>query len=344
MWKGRATTRLKTIFDSILFAQFIFLITGIITTIGNQYMFYSGAADKTTLLPVAANYYGMALATVMPRKELHSSSGSLIVLNYKTISLSLLDVTGLSTGMAGIIYAGSGIYQVVYSSVVIFTALWARVFLHKTLSGKHWIAITIVTVGLMCSALGGETITSEDSGKVLIGICLTLFSTMMFSFFYVLTENILTGPNAPTPHQLQATSGTLSASFVTLYLCIWTIPNFRDIVITRVTEQDGSWPAIVIVYAILVLSAFLHSVTFFQLLGSVGAVSTGILQSLRAISVFAISAILFCDSHKNQCFNEYKGLSTALVVLGILYFSKVSAQLSKKIQPSDLDLPETRNH
>jgi len=162
------------------------------------------------------------------------------------------------------------------------------------------------------------------------GLILTLTSTMMFSFNYVLSENILTAPQAPFPTQLQTYTGTICAILVTTYLGFWTLPNFGSVVVDKVAENGGSWPVIVFVYIILILSAFGHSVTFYHLMGSIGAVSTGILQSLRAVSVFAMSALFFCDSHENQCFNQYKGVSTILVVVGILLFSKVSATSSSK--------------
>jgi hypothetical protein len=111
-----------------------------------------------------------------------------------------------------------------------------------------------------------------------------------------------------------------------------------------VETVGGNWGAIVVLLVAVLLSGMLHSLAYFELMGSVGAVSTGILQSLRlrlclccflinkrAVSVFVISALLFCDRHSVQCFNEYKGMSMVFVVIGVLYFSNISARINSKL-------------
>eukprot|EP01114_Cavostelium_apophysatum_P020640 TRINITY_DN6975_c0_g1_i1.p1 TRINITY_DN6975_c0_g1~~TRINITY_DN6975_c0_g1_i1.p1 ORF type:complete len:343 (+),score=23.41 TRINITY_DN6975_c0_g1_i1:254-1282(+) len=319
--------------DSVLVNQIIFLLTGIITTIGNQYVTYSGAASQGTLLPVAVTYYGMALAYFLPRDKiapgLQQQDVALIpqskAVMVKIIVFSFVDFLANGLGNFGIIYAGSGIYQVVHSAVVSFTAVWASVFLGKKLSLRQWGAIAIVTFGLLLSAIGsvrseGPAHHDADSGHVVKGFLLTLLSTLLFSSIYCLAEHILTTVNAPSPQQLQTMAGGYCALIISTYLSIYTLPRYKELIVERVQDERGDVPMILLVYTILLLSAFGHAVTYFRLMGSVGAVSTGILQALRAVSVFFISAVLFCDKHSNQCFNKYKGLATLMVVLGILLF------------------------
>lgn len=183
------------------------------------------------------------------------------------------------------------IYQVIYSSVVIFTALWSRIFLHRVLTTQHWQAIIIVTLGLSISTLGGRTNSAEEensAGLFMLGAFFTLCATMMYSFHYVLSEKILTQKNPPTPQQLQTSAGVYVATLISIYLLCWTIPNFQELVVASVVEHNGHPQLIVFSYILLILSGFGHSVTFFKLMGSVGAVSTGILQSLRfSYSLFA---------------------------------------------------------
>ena len=47
-------------------------------------------------------------------------------------------------------------------------------------------------------------------------------------------------------------------------------------------------------YGIMLLSAVAHSITYFQIMGQAGAVTTGIMQAARAVGVFVFSALLFC--------------------------------------------------
>jgi len=86
------------------------------------------------------------------------------------------------------------------------------------------------------------------------------------------------------------------------------------------------------IYLCLILSSFGHSFAYYYLLSYVGAVSTGILQALRAISVFILSAYYFCSVDLSQCFTMWKGLSTLLVVSGVIGFS--FATTFKKSSPS----------
>lgn len=107
-------------------------------------------------------------------------------------------------------------------------------------------------------------------------------------------------------------------------------------------KVGGNWSVVIGMLIAILFSGMVHNLSYYKLMGSVGAVSTGILQSLRwelwektqdlysrAVSVFVISALLFCDRHPVQCFNEYKGMSLVCVFIGVLYFSSVSARVNK---------------
>jgi len=332
---------LRSVTSSTLFSQFIFLSTGIITTIGYQYLLYKGAADKTSLLPVAANYYGTALALFLPEEKtpivISAQHPKLIIpktnwnFHARVFLISIFEILGNVFSILGIIYAGSGVFQVIYSSLVIFTAIWARIFLRKKLASGQWYAILIVTLGLSFSAFGNKDISNDQSQwGSLLGAVFTLLCTIMYSFVYIISEGLLTSKNPPSPQRLQTFDGIYVAILVTIYLITYTIPNFKTLVYDKVEEHQGVWSIIIMVYMVLVLSGFLHSYTHFKLLSSIGSVSTGILQSLRAISVFAFSAWFFCEGHPNQCFTISKGISTVIVIGGILYFSRVGAQNATK--------------
>ena len=47
-------------------------------------------------------------------------------------------------------------------------------------------------------------------------------------------------------------------------------------------------------------------------------VSTGMLQSIRAVLVFGASALLFCDNDEAQCFTPAKGVATVVVAAGVV--------------------------
>ena len=85
-------------------------------------------------------------------------------------------------------------------------------------------------------------------------------------------------------------------------------------------------------YIILVLASlghrfvyhqFIHtySIAYFELIKSTGAVATGVIQALRAVLVFGISHSLFCSVETKQCYTSAKGISTCVVMSGIILFA-----------------------
>lgn len=77
------------------------------------------------------------------------------------------------------------------------------------------------------------------------------------------------------------------------------------------------------------LSQLAHGLTYFMLLGASGAVTTGIMQSLRAVCVFVISSLLYCSQQESQCFDTKRGVATLIVVSGVMFYSWAKAQGAK---------------
>merc|ERR1719219_3186938 len=103
--------------------------------------------------------------------------------------------------------------------------------------------------------------------------------------------------------------------------------------IQSIKNMEGSPSTVVWSYAWTCVANFRHNLTYFMLLGSSGSVSTGINQSLRAVCVFVISAVCFCDIQQSQCFNSYKFLSLVVVIGGVLRYAQVSMNEQQKKLP-----------
>ena len=56
-------------------------------------------------------------------------------------------------------------------------------------------------------------------------------------------------------------------------------------------------------------------------------VSTGLLQSVRAVLVFGASAYFFCANDEAQCFTPAKGLATAVVAVGVAGYVWASSRV-----------------
>lgn len=76
----------------------------------------------------------------------------------------------------------------------------------------------------------------------------------------------------------------------------------------------------------LVLVDLAHAASFFNILKSIGAVSSALLKGAQTISVFLISAFLFCSSQASQCLTSVKVLSIFLVLCGTLCYGTARQQ------------------
>lgn len=83
-------------------------------------------------------------------------------------------------------YCGSGLFQVAFSSVAIWSALYSCIILKKVISGKQWIGIIIVTLGLCVSPLSS----GAKGQSPLTGILLTLLGAQFYALSYIVNEYI----------------------------------------------------------------------------------------------------------------------------------------------------------
>ncbi|CAG8442750.1 7963_t:CDS:2 [Ambispora gerdemannii] len=276
--------------------------------------------------------------------------------NYKSIiRISSLDVCANFLLTIGFFYIGSGMFQVIYSSVVVWCAILSFFFLQRKISLVQWFCIIGVSFGLGISAVGIESSdqgehkapppTTTTSGPVLLhsfnlsstgfGTMLTFVATFLYSCVYVLSDKILSTKNhpninPPSPEKTCFLVGSCCSSFSLVYLLVYTIPNWDKLVMQEMItkKSDITTPVIIIIYILLIFAAFIHNFAYFSLMQSTGNISTGLLNSLRAIVVFGLSHLLFCKIDPGQCFNIWKGWS-ALVVIGCVTVFSVSKAREK---------------
>jgi len=276
------------------------------------------------------------------------------VVDYKIIfAASCLDVVANFALTIGFFYVGSGMYQVIYSSVVIWCAILSFFFLGRKLSLVQSISIIGVSVGLALSALGINQNTelttppppSSSTGttmphvyhmsSTMFGMILTSFATFGYACVYVVSDQILTArtPNTlpPSPEKVCFLVGTCSTITSLIYIIFYTIPNW-NILITQEMEKKiphSSTFIIILTYSLLCFSSFIHNFAYYWLMKELGNVSTGILNSLRAIIVFGLSHMMFCPIDHGQCFNIWKGWS-AIIVIGFVTVFSVSKSREPK--------------
>jgi len=330
----------------ILWLQFIFLVTGVSQTILVNLISYHGGANESTMIPPMIQYISMILCYFIPggdEKPVYIALTKRVPNDQASRWLPFICLWDCMANVLiffAIITAGSGIFQLVFSSILIVTATLRHFTLGKRLSWHKWVSCIIVTAGLFLSCLGlniNDSTVPEDDLLVLekdirdgrtVSSLWTLFlpilSTCAFAMEYVMIEKYASLPGAVGSREMCVKCGCFGTAVFTFYLFIYVIPRWDVLMINSIKEMGGNPTTVIWSYIGTCLANLGHNLTYFMLLGSAGSVSTGINQSLRAVFVFVISAVCFCDIQQSQCFNSYKFLSLVVVIGGVLRYAQVS--------------------
>ncbi|KAI8593013.1 hypothetical protein BDZ88DRAFT_405206 [Geranomyces variabilis] len=312
--------------STVLYNQAVFLVTGLFSTLGQQWLHYQGAADARSMLTILVTYLGMSAVYVLPDPSKLNRPRSPTILaeskgpKKRAALIAVMDVGGNLVLTAGSFIVGSGLYQVIYASIVGITAIFSYAFLGRNLTPMGWICVGIIMIGMSVTALGSSPLPSAGSEhNILFGFGITLFGTCIYAGVYTINDYLLSGTNSRmTPRAQCFWVGFYSTLLTLAVIVLVSIPTLRTMPLSE--------PGVIGMYLALIASSLGHNVTYFQLLESTGAVATGVLQALRAVLVFGLSHLLFCKQDAVQCFTAAKGVATLIVVAGVIGFSVAKAK------------------
>jgi drug/metabolite transporter (DMT)-like permease len=340
----------------ILLNQISFVLTGVFSTLCIQTLYNQGAAKEESLV-VGSMYIGMALARFIPLvntpsiqvRDVDQNDSSLVQRSWFPVNpwrgamyqLATIDMVANIVITLGLFWAGSGIYQVIYASVVVFAALFLRCFMpkEKGLNTHQWISILTVTFGLALSGLGAlksvpvDSDGSTNAQTLFFGVVLCVLGTMGYASIYVLNQRNFSGGHLPPPDPVNVCGwvGSLCTVVFTCWFAVNTLPRWTQLVVEPIKEANGNVPLIISLYILLILDQFLHNFNYYVLIDTNGAVTTGVLQGLRSIMVFLLSALFFCaPGHEEQCLNAPKVASCVVVVSGVLFYSIATARKQRE--------------
>ncbi|KAI8149793.1 hypothetical protein BJV82DRAFT_584654 [Fennellomyces sp. T-0311] len=343
---------------SVYFHQLSFLTTGVCSTLGVQWLFYTGAASGSSFFTQLTGCVGSMLAgliiprllarptisatpevaTAVTEKEdealdgfavinLHGSkeereicavNGS--VKHLAVARLAILDMTASSFVTVGFSLIGSGMYQVIFSSVVVWAAILSYLFMRRELSISQWVSICGTSAGLtLCAADSMGLHEESNNGGTSFGTALTLGGTFLYACVYVYGDHILSQQKPPPPPLRLCFYNGLYTTLITLiYIALYTMPRLDQLI-----HIDPLVPGRTILgmYLLVTVINATHSWNYYQLLESTGSVATGILQAIRAILVYAISHFWYCSTDSAQCFTVNKGCGSLLVIGCVLLFT-----------------------
>ena len=161
------------------------------------------------------------------------------------------------------------------------------------------------------------------------GIVLAVLSSCCFASNYIFAEVIQSLPSPPTSPDLCSSIGMSCVSISSIYILLYTLPNWSVLVRAPVLAKNGDETLIVLCLFSCIVFHAVHMLTHFYLIRKVGSVALGVLRATQAIGVFAVSANVFCERQQSQCFTVGRGAGAAVVVAGIVSYSLATKTKSK---------------
>jgi len=291
----------------------LFVSSGVMQPLLISTLGYNGAYDKSTLLFLLPNYVGMSLAGLLKRDVF----GKGTFRKRKLAILCSVDVVSQGLCQYGLAVAGSSLYIVIYSSTTIWIALLSRIVIRRKLSSGQWIGCCIVVAGL---AITGGNLASQlsdrSNAEIALGAGMILFGSVSHAYTWVLVE-LLLGESDPVPPEAVSTvMGVAGVGTFCAWQLICTLPRADQLVFDVIRAHGGHNDVIALSYLLLTLASLVHAVTFYHLVGRMGAVTAGVLKGCQAVAVFIGSHFFFCEAQESQCFSVFKAWSLVLVLLG----------------------------
>eukprot|EP00762_Andalucia_godoyi_P000088 ANDGO_02306.mRNA.1 hypothetical protein len=236
-----------------------------------------------------------------------------------------LDFGGQTCCALAIANAGSSLFQVGYSSIILFTAVFSRIALNRRLSQQQWVACGTIVFGLTISAYQTSLLPADTLDKVFFGMVMTFSTAAAYGANYVSTEWMLEKSTRDgLDSQLSGLiNGVVGMCVCLLHIVLFTLPNWNAHV-TQPVDLAGSfvWTSL-LGYVIIISSSLFHNYAFYEIVTQSGSITIGLLQAIRAVSVFFVSHLLLCGPGPDAvyCMSFMKALSAVIVISGMYLFS-----------------------
>lgn len=256
--------------------------------------------------------------------------------------------------------AGSGLFQVAHASTIVWSALLTTKFTDRRLSTRHWSGVLTIVGGLVIAALGpllSQSSQAPAHGEgpsavtVVLGVILSVVGAASFSCSSACTEALLEADPTADAMELAGQVGVTGSALCSIWVLFVTLPRWEELVERPMAAAGGNAEAAMLTMGLYTVAHAGHTVLFFNLLGSVGAVVVGVVQGMRAVGVFASAALLFCARQESQCFTVPKALATLVVVTGVVLYVTAPSTAApatgqrkpspKVVAPDMLPRPET---
>ncbi|KYF41204.1 transporter/permease protein [Toxoplasma gondii ARI] len=225
---------------------------------------------------------------------------------------------------AGLVLCGSGAYVLVSSSSIVWTAVISACVLRRKFSSLQWMSLMLICGGISMKA---ADLTFAWQNEEFLGVTITFLSAILQGLTFVVNEKYMTSSRDPVSGPaLVFMMGVICSSLMLVWSCIWTLPNFQNLVVDRVRERGGSPLRIAAILFGLFCSGAIHSSTLWYIVKHLGAVTSGVLKGVKTASVFLLGHVFFCHLQESQCLNPVKTVSATVCVGGVVLYYVATSQ------------------
>ncbi|RHY06343.1 hypothetical protein DYB26_001024 [Aphanomyces astaci] len=293
----------------LLCVQAVFLFTGVFSTCAAQYVFYQGAGAQRAMLLPLCNYLGMMLVGVIPsmsssdshhptasilkKKNDDDSAAAALARTESLLKRDDMELTRRQADKDINVDMKDSSDKVPLVSTSLTTASTISTSLADLKAPLKHDGSSVGSLSVMQSMLLLNVVL-DFGGCIFANIGLSMAGSGVFQVLYSSGTFILMLPERPEPKDLCLKMGICCVMIISVYQMFWVLPQWTHIVTEPVMEAHGDPLRILGALSLYTLSQLAHGLTYFMMLGSCGAVTTGIMQSLRAVCVFGLSSVLYC--------------------------------------------------
>lgn len=272
----------------------------------------------------------------------------------KAVIPALCDAVSKMFILGGIALSSAQLKSILYNSCIVFSALLSRLVLGRILSVGQWSGVAVLILGLAVKLDLGESLAGDSDAVLLpIGMFFILIGCALHSLTNVVNEYYIRCYSFP-PAKLCCLVGLSNFTmWLLLVMSGFIIPEkqgdnpfghyTRDYIsLSSLQANMGAWLGFVI-------SSAVHALAYYNLLGSIGVVSCGVMKGLTTVGYVTLSAVVLCERaqvidpkdatklisnpSEKYCLTTKTFVSSLFCFAGVVIYSVFSSKAKQQEQP-----------
>jgi len=264
-----------------------------------------------------------ALSPLMLMREHYSSRHALVLQNdWKGLAIiATMNGFQIACNNASLTVMELSMNQVIRSSIPVLVAVLAICIEAKIPSKGEIVCLIVISIGVMLAVW-------EESRNALLGIILTLASTVMQSIQMSLSGRIMSGRSGKLD-SFQMTFYTGPVAFIVLmpFALVAEFNIFFESLALRPTATIGFLLGSCCV-------AVVYNVVLFQSVRTLSSVGTAILGNVKIVCLLFLSSLLLGELSSWSA-NQYLGCFLTFISAGVYSYLKATASKPQPLMPAD---------